>query len=630
MDRIGSYSTENSSNKNCLENNENRMWNLFSAAMAKIVGDEELTLLYGNDAFFAIGGYDKEEFNSLFQNKLKPLIHVDDYERIFNIIRKKGNGDSSEHHLRIKTSSKETIWVSYKAKCSDELTENQQQIYYVVVDDITRTREIQKKLQIEEERYRLISEISDDITFEYDVNEDVLYLGKKYEEIFRKNPVIYGFKQFVIENNLVQNESMENFMNVFQMRMRTNEKYYIELKLNLMKHKPEWYGMHYTGIFDEENRLCKIIGKLGNIDKQVKEREQLLMKSQVDPMTKLLNKVTVEKEISQHLSNADEYSLGGFLIIDVDNFKSINDTLGHLFGDAVLKDIAKHIKKVFRTKDITGRVGGDEFIIFMKDISSKQVVYEKAKQLCEGIEGLYSNNKWNKKTSVSIGVAIQEGKDHTYTDLFQKADIALYHAKERGKNCFEVFKDKVDMTAYSNSHIDDSPLTDISGYEMQKNGRSDLLKLTLSTLNGLHDLAFRISTVLELIGNSMNLCKVTLGLLQDKKMIAYQYQWKRNSTQRMLDNTEEVQIDYDVFRSLFDAEGIFSSSDPESVSSEVLSYLCARGAKSILQYSITYQGDLIATMGIQYCIENRMWVENEVETLQIVSQIIAGYIRKQE
>lgn len=111
-----------------------------------------------------------------------------------------------------------------------------------------------------------------------------------------------------------------------------------------------------------------------------------------------------------------------FVLLDIDNFKSYNDTYGHYEGDKAIKELASVIKKNFRASDVLGRFGGDEFMVFIRDFSGITWLCEKLKPIVRFQNGDHS-------LTTSIGVAIYPQDATTYEDLFQKADTALYHSK---------------------------------------------------------------------------------------------------------------------------------------------------------------------------------------------------------
>ncbi|MFR5647053.1 MAG: diguanylate cyclase domain-containing protein [Bilophila wadsworthia] len=155
-------------------------------------------------------------------------------------------------------------------------------------------------------------------------------------------------------------------------------------------------------------------------------------------MTGLSNRKRIEEQIAQALED-DKENGAAFLFIDVDNFKAVNDTLGHMFGDEVLRHVASEIRRTVRTSDIVGRVGGDEFIVFLRNIRSLDAISKKAGEICAAFKSKYSEAIPHGGISCSVGIALYPGDGACYEDLMHKADQALYAAKEKGKNCFAFY-----------------------------------------------------------------------------------------------------------------------------------------------------------------------------------------------
>lgn len=167
------------------------------------------------------------------------------------------------------------------------------------------------------------------------------------------------------------------------------------------------------------------------------EAQKLKVKSELDLMTGLYNKTTSELLIHENLkSNLIRQSV--MFIIDIDNFKSVNDISGHLAGDHVIKIIADLISSHFRKTDIVGRIGGDEFVVLMVDVPSMDIVYRKANELIQ-IMRYKPNLTIPENVTLSIGIAGNGGQETSYAELFEKADQALYRAKEDGKACYREY-----------------------------------------------------------------------------------------------------------------------------------------------------------------------------------------------
>ena len=157
-------------------------------------------------------------------------------------------------------------------------------------------------------------------------------------------------------------------------------------------------------------------------------------KSKLDPMTGLFNKFTIEFLVDEYFSQMDEESAAALLIIDMDHFKQINDTLGHLAGDAILTDTATIIRRFFKGDALCGRVGGDEFMVFVKDVQDVSSLLLQAEFLRQEIAKTTSERNITIAIQASVGVAVSTAGFHDYAGMFKAADEALYRAKKEGRN----------------------------------------------------------------------------------------------------------------------------------------------------------------------------------------------------
>ena len=166
-------------------------------------------------------------------------------------------------------------------------------------------------------------------------------------------------------------------------------------------------------------------------------------KADTDLLTDLNNKLATERKIQEYL---DEHpsERGMLFIFDVDNFKKINDTMGHAFGDLMLKTIGRDVRSVFRTSDIIGRIGGDEFVIFVKNLNGDAEVMEQARRLTSFFHDFKAGGDYVKySASASMGVAIFPDDAKTFKTLYEAADQALYRSKQRGKARLSFYNEAV-------------------------------------------------------------------------------------------------------------------------------------------------------------------------------------------
>ncbi len=199
-------------------------------------------------------------------------------------------------------------------------------------------------------------------------------------------------------------------------------------------------------------RADVLLRRVHNIIKTVEQIQGLKKAAVTDPMTGLLNKASSQEEIDLLVKRTS----GVLMMIDLDSFKPVNDLYGHEMGDKVLIRFSEIIRSAIRSTDLAGRMGGDEFIVFCKDISDEAVVAEKAKYINEQI--LISAKKFmGEDMNIPLGASLgccfapDDGKD--FLTLFKKADKALYDVKQNGKHGFKIFSDakKIADSASDNS-----------------------------------------------------------------------------------------------------------------------------------------------------------------------------------
>lgn len=163
----------------------------------------------------------------------------------------------------------------------------------------------------------------------------------------------------------------------------------------------------------------------------MQERQKLMIKSEVDGMTGLLNKTTVEHKIDGILQ-LEHKNLHAMMVMDIDNFKFVNDSEGHAVGDHTIKIVADLVAAHFRKTDLVGRIGGDEFVVLMANIVDKDIARVKANELVKLLH-YKPNLTLPANISLSIGLAFNDKLPSDYNTLFNMADEALYKAKNSGK-----------------------------------------------------------------------------------------------------------------------------------------------------------------------------------------------------
>ena len=257
----------------------------------------------------------------------------------------------------------------------------------------------------------------------------------EYKNIFGGECVVTNAKEAIYSSMPILQEDLQLLAELTKALTEENSGYVKDVRLINKFGEEKWYRIHINSIWDKENYgvMLSIVGRMVSIDKMKREIGLWKRQAESDALTKLGNRAYGERLLQQMLCEPQKEK-AAVMFLDVDNFKMVNDRHGHLFGDEVLCRIANEISKQFRIDDIVCRIGGDEFLIIMRNIKDSRLPLMKADELRAGIEKLGLEADVQVPLSISVGVSFYpvDGTDDAV--LLYKADKALYEAKKRGKN----------------------------------------------------------------------------------------------------------------------------------------------------------------------------------------------------
>lgn len=308
--------------------------------------------------------------------------------------------------------------------------------------------ELKKQLAFMQEKYQLVITNIDCAIWEYDCETHFLHqekkLGGKYED---DNLDIPDYRNTIRGWGIVHPEDVAIFEAYCDSMDNGDESYSYEFRTLTDDENYMWQRYEGNTIRDENGKIIKIIGKTLNVDREYKVREALKMESRKDALTGLLNKGVFEEEMAKFFSRyqrglaAEHHAV---YIMDIDNFKGINDTYGHIFGDYVLEQYASQLKAVFQEQALVGRIGGDEFAVLKKRIVSRPEAEKYAKQLNARVRKMELKN--GARITTSIGIAIFPADGQEFRGVFRAADIALYDVKNNGKDGYAFYNEADEYT----------------------------------------------------------------------------------------------------------------------------------------------------------------------------------------
>ncbi len=310
-------------------------------------------------------------------------------------------------------------------------------IYFVYMRNQSYKR-LERKIHIEsinDESYRMIMEQTDEIIFEYDTRDKTYFHTSNFCKNFGYEPTKTGFLGS-LEYDYVHPDDVIRFAELFE-KMKKDRKI-AEAEVRIINSEGEylWTRIFMLGVFDREDRLARVIGKIVNVDEKKKELQYLTEKAVKDSATGVYNKQTTEEMIKNFLNAEGKHGKHAMLVIDIDDFKGINDEHGHRIGDAVISALGFKLNHIFRTSDIKGRIGGDEFMVLMKDIEGMELIIKRAVEICQMFKNYEIEKNKRIDMSSSIGIAIYGLDGSTYEELYEAADRALYNCKNCQKGTY--------------------------------------------------------------------------------------------------------------------------------------------------------------------------------------------------
>lgn len=329
-----------------------------------------------------------------------------------------------------------------------------------------------RELVFSEQRFRIAASMTANIIFDYDISSKTISLsdqGGTKMILDTKDPNFP--KKLLKMDDLPQKESdliIEIFRNI-DMGIETESCIICAGQVNELA---QWYKIRLTSILDDNKNPIHTVGTIEDISQQKHVEKDLLIRAEHDSLTGLYNRKAAIQRIDQVLMDPAnqilmENEVHAVLLIDMDNFKQVNDTLGHLVGDQLLVKFSDLLTKKFRKTDTVCRLGGDEFLIFLPKMNSKEFVLEKSQDLCNAANQFLQGNQDMIAASCSIGIAFAPLHGDTFHDLYHKADLALYHAKRLGKNRCYIYDNDSEESA--EVELESKPAEEVSSENESSN-----------------------------------------------------------------------------------------------------------------------------------------------------------------
>ncbi len=382
-----------------------------------------------------------DELKSDYDNCWSTLVHPKDIWSVRNSLQSlhvEGQEFAIiEYRLLLKDST--VIWILETTRCMED---SSGRWYWSIITNITERKKSELHNQKTSERYKHIFENFEKILYEYDWVKKELRTTQQFFKKFLYPLPNDNNDYHAVSIAVIHPDDLENF-EAMQYALQTGKKTAEQLvRIKNADGIWFWCQMRQNAWVDHDENMVKAIGEIKNVDEETRSLQKLRDDVQRDAFTGLYNKIATADLICREIS-LESTQRGVLCIVDVDNFKMVNDNLGHACGDAVIKDLSNGLSSIFRSDDIVGRIGGDEFLVYIKNMPKLGALLVKLDNVLKFFRQTLREDGMEVSISCSIGIALFPKDGMDYEQLYHNADKALYRSKKR-KGIYTFYDAKVD------------------------------------------------------------------------------------------------------------------------------------------------------------------------------------------
>ncbi len=600
----------------------------FSLAYAMFIckNDEHFTFNAINTICLKFLGYTRRELNKLFNNRSMNLIHPEDRniarESVDRAVAKSHGEQCFNVKLRINSKQRGYYLVDFNGRVFER---EGKQLIAVAVSSGIRQILFTEQMKGFEEFIDQVKNLTEDNFFEYNIEKDIMACSGMFTARFDLPEIIHNFSQLIRSGKIVDAES-RGIVSSEQLKNNGDKTVSAKIKLNDNKGNHYWYMAHFRVYNDTNGVPIKVIGKMNDITEQQKEIDLLTKISETDMLTGLYNRSSAEYLIKESLRKRRGGDGSGhtLMIVDIDNFKTLNDSIGHMYGDAVLTQLSDLLKEIFRSDDVIGRLGGDEFFVLIKNCSNDEIIEEKAKEVCKAFRKTFTEVGNPVEISASIGIAKSPLHGNDFDTLYRCADLALYTVKAAGKNGYKFYHDDMSAPMYTSKRTE---------MDSEKSGainlNNNLIEFIFKMLRQSNNVNNIMPAILKLIAEQHGLSKGYIFEMQEdaqsiSKTFSFDNEAKFGPNELLNDFTlEDFKTSYE---SLTKNNRFVLNSLNELTDEAERESLAAAGVKSMIAFPIISKGEFLGFVAFEDSAKEHTFDEATVSELETICGIITTFL----
>ena len=407
--------------------------------------DDKYNIFVSNKSFTSYLG--SEELRSF---KITDYIHPDDVEAFKKFVEDK-SFTGGEEVFRLKKKNNGWHYNVVRIHTEKGMVENRRNIGVEIIDIDESVGDYETAMD-SLSRVRLLMSLTDEFAFIYDKETNMFKMFKydRFNRIILYDMDIDQWKREMLSKSYVKYDE-KAMLDTLVLNMKTYaDSFSIKMNCAIRTQSDIFEAVRFIGTVHNESSGNKIIVGRVVSDESVGHAStamEIMNELQYDSLTGVYNKKTITEYAKKRISEEKEKRIV-IAILDVDHFKSVNDTFGHLYGDKVLARVGGRLKEIVGEDGVIGRIGGDEFMIVFNGLDDDQVLRGMLRAIRTQIKWEFAEDFENLSITCSIGASIFPVNGRDYEDLFKKADCCLYIAKEKGRDRYVFFRDEMHRASY--------------------------------------------------------------------------------------------------------------------------------------------------------------------------------------
>lgn len=590
---------------------------------------KELRIKSANERFYALIGKTEEIFKKEYEGSLLNILSVPFSEETkHDLERKIMSEEAFETELKLSMDDGSTRWICLSVDHVNGDGGTRETVG--VISDITDIKLADQELYVSKEQFDIVKKLTNVIFFEWNIERGTFSHSSNFLDFFDPLVSYENFPYSIEGCPAFSQEDTKGLIAFFEQFREGLKEGSLEFRGVNKFGDSLWYKSLMSTIFDESGRPVKVVGIISDIDEQKRKllsAEEIAMK---DPLTQINNKKSTRDLIDKYISSTQ--SQGAFMMLDIDNFKSVNDTLGHLYGDAVLSELAHTLKALFRDSDIMGRVGGDEFVVFMTNVRETEIVKKRAESILNAFKRSFRKEGIDHGISCSIGISLYPWDGTAYEKLMHKADLSLYFSKNRGKNQYNFYSDSMNASALSRDKgaTETTEINAMNGL-IQKNFRENVAEYILKLFYQYEDIDKAVPILFEFVGKSFNLGRLDVSVFsEDEKYYETLYEWCDEGVASIKNSgSNRFKADeWSYIKPNLDEKNILVCTDVEIGIPNYLENddMRDRGVKSIMLCYIVEHGKRKAVLAFEHYKDKHFFTKEEKDTIRTISDTVSLFI----